>query len=247
VDDVPSPVSITSAAGVTIADAGGHYVATDVEAALQELGANTGAGIVGTLDAGGNFVSTNVEATLAEIVDDLAATTSGNGAAKVGIEDSAGDFTATTVEGALAELKVDGGETIVVASNYTATDSFLSPFSTSLPVSGGRYHAVKGVIIWDHTGGDIDMKFNIVSSITFDSVGYLHAQGVALSNHFAGLFEDTSSPLAFTSSIKVITVINAVLRSNSGSTFNFQVQRNSPSGVTTVYEGSWMKVTKLPN
>ena len=55
-------------------------------------------------DSGANFTATNVEDALAEIVDDLAAVTSGNGASTVGVEDSAGNLTATDVEAALAEI-----------------------------------------------------------------------------------------------------------------------------------------------
>ena len=59
-----------SAASVTIADAGGHYAATNVEAALQELGSTAtgeGASIIGIEDAGGYLTATEVEGALQEV------------------------------------------------------------------------------------------------------------------------------------------------------------------------------------
>ena len=77
-----------AAVNVTITDAGGYYVATSVEAALQEL-----------------WVT-------------LASSDTGDGAALIGVEDSAGHFAGATVEAVLAELQVNidaiGGLTAMV-------------------------------------------------------------------------------------------------------------------------------------
>lgn len=63
-----SVVAATAAASaVTVADAGAHYAATTVEAALAELGATTGAAIVGVLDTAAHFAGADVEAVLAEL------------------------------------------------------------------------------------------------------------------------------------------------------------------------------------
>jgi hypothetical protein len=75
VDDVIA-ASAPDAAGITITDAGGYYAASNVEAALQELGASTGAGIIGIADGGGYFSSTDVEGALAELYQDIGATRS---------------------------------------------------------------------------------------------------------------------------------------------------------------------------
>lgn len=71
VDDIEVP-SGSTAAETTIADAGGYFTATNVEAALQELGDTTGASIIGIADAGGNFTATNVEDALAEFASEVA-------------------------------------------------------------------------------------------------------------------------------------------------------------------------------
>ncbi len=65
------------ATGITIADAGGYYVATTVEAALQE------------------------------VFTILASSSNGDGASLIGVEDPAADFTATDVEGVLTELQAN--------------------------------------------------------------------------------------------------------------------------------------------
>lgn len=55
------------------------------------------------------------------IIDDLAATTSGKGASCIGIYDAAGNFTATNVEDALAEVYTDHADALVM-SNVFAVD-----------------------------------------------------------------------------------------------------------------------------
>jgi hypothetical protein len=116
---------------VGIQDVGNHYTATQVEGALQEVGAslatkpnfailashlaNEGANLIGVqaFRFGPTFTSTTVEGILEELNDhiglrvittDLAGTDPGQGASTVGIQDVGGFFTGTTVEDALAEL-----------------------------------------------------------------------------------------------------------------------------------------------
>ena len=116
---------------VSIADAGGFYAALNVEAALQELAATTGAAIIGVEDAAANFDGADVEAVLAEIVANLASIANAKGAALVGVEDVAANFTAATVEAVLAEIVANlasianaKGASLVgvedVAANFTA-------------------------------------------------------------------------------------------------------------------------------
>ncbi len=57
----------TTASAVSITDAGAYYAATNVEDALQEIGAVTGAAVVGIQDGGGYFTGTDVEAALQEL------------------------------------------------------------------------------------------------------------------------------------------------------------------------------------
>jgi len=80
-------------------------------------------------DAGGYYISTNVEGALQEIWTRLADTANGEGASFIGIEDTAGNFVATTVEDALAEVYVDtvsvsGAQVITGQKEFT---SFLEP------------------------------------------------------------------------------------------------------------------------
>lgn len=62
--------STAAASAVTLADAGGFYAATTVEAAFAELAstsANEGASIIGVEDSAANYTATDVEGVLAEI------------------------------------------------------------------------------------------------------------------------------------------------------------------------------------
>jgi len=77
------PSVATNAVDVAIADAGAHYTGIEVEAALQEVGAEftrigstangEGASIVGIEDAGAYFTGTDVEAATQELGADIAA------------------------------------------------------------------------------------------------------------------------------------------------------------------------------
>jgi len=80
----------STAAAISITDAGGYYTGTNVEAALQEAAQ---AGTTQITDAGGYYTGTNVEAALQEAAQ--AGTTQ--------ITDAGGYYTATDVEGALQE------------------------------------------------------------------------------------------------------------------------------------------------
>jgi hypothetical protein len=60
-------VSTIAGTGVTIADAGGYYTGTTAEGCLQELGATTGAAVIGIADSGAYFTATDVEGALQEI------------------------------------------------------------------------------------------------------------------------------------------------------------------------------------
>jgi hypothetical protein len=80
----------STAAAISITDAGGYYTGTNVEAALQEAAQ---AGTTQITDAGGYYTGTNVEAALQEAAQ----------AGTIQITDAGGYYTATDVEGALQE------------------------------------------------------------------------------------------------------------------------------------------------
>lgn len=78
------------------------------------LAASTGAAGIGIADAGGHYASTNVENALQEIWSDLAQTNAAAGAKSIGIQDAGGYTSATTVEAALAEIHANlTGDAIV--------------------------------------------------------------------------------------------------------------------------------------
>ena len=123
-------VVATTIAGsaVTIADAGTYFTGTTAEGVLQELGATTGAGVIGLLDTAGNVAATNVEDAIAEVYTDsaaataaLAATSNGNGAALIGVEDAATNFTATNVEAVLAEIQANVVAVTATKGSFTGT------------------------------------------------------------------------------------------------------------------------------
>ena len=63
----------------------------------------------------------NIKASFLKVnnmIDDLAATTSGKGASCVGILDTADNFTATTVEGALAEVYTDHAAALAISTAF---------------------------------------------------------------------------------------------------------------------------------
>lgn len=137
-DDVACPPAQTAAA-VTITDAGGYYASSTVEAALQELGASTGAGIIGIADGGGYYSGTDVESALQA----LGGT---GGAAIIGIADAGGYFTATDVEGALQEM-------------WTSTDgSFTATYNGFASATGGWH--------WQRTGHLVTMTNDASLSAT---------------------------------------------------------------------------------
>lgn len=131
------------AVDVPITDAGGYFTATDVEGALQELGAAGGGGTddqtaveVPITDAGGFYTGTEVEAALQEVGADaadlrtLSGTTDG--------DTNLGTFTGTTiadnetVKGALQDLEdaIDGGD--------LTDDQTISQTTDQLSISGGN-------------------------------------------------------------------------------------------------------------
>ena len=164
VDDV-AVASSPGASQVSITDSGGYYVASNVEAALQELGASTGAAIIGIADGGGYYSATDVEGAL----QSLGAST---GAGIVGINDSGGYFASTDVEGALQELGQPAGSSSVQllmkrsstgrSNNTESNDPHLASFS----VAENTCYAIEGYLGWEHTGGDLKFSFAYTISPT---------------------------------------------------------------------------------
>ena len=97
----------TTATLVSIADAGGYYTSTTVEAALQEAYVDWVAGDAAVTAAFGAADTT--------IVSNLASNANALGASLVGVEDAAGNWTATDVEATLVEMQAEidaGGGTL---------------------------------------------------------------------------------------------------------------------------------------
>lgn len=137
--------AVGAAADVSIADAGGYYTGTTVEAALQEAAVDTAA------------VQTNLTAHLNDASD-------AHDASAISILDTAARYTATDVEAALAEVKAvadaavkavavedEGVEILATASRFdfvgagvTATDAgsgqatITIPGGSSTPSTGSR-------------------------------------------------------------------------------------------------------------
>ncbi len=171
------------AALVGIQDTGGYYTGTNVELALQEIGAKdagevtlaqlaattipSGASLSGVNDAGSYYTGTTLETVTQEIGASLAlkavssvlaSTSSGQGASLVGVNDTGGLLTATNVETALQEI----------AANITAgwpsselqyAQSLLGKTLTSYIVGAG-VDTVAGAInsstiVYDSTGATI--------------------------------------------------------------------------------------------
>lgn len=114
------------AENVAVADTGGNFTGTDVEAVLAELAAsqvsNVAAADVSVADAGGNFTATDVEAALTELAQAIDATT----ASDIAITDTAGNFTATDVEAALAELA--SSDSVGVTGPASSVDENIAVF-----------------------------------------------------------------------------------------------------------------------
>ena len=226
----------TTAALTTLADAGGNYTATTVEAAFSELAGTAngeGASIIGVEDSAGNFAGADVEAVLAEIIADYAATTNGNGASKIGVEDSGTNFTATDVEAVLAEIASDyaklteATETVTTTNVITAAESgttfFLNAaggFTSTLPApaAGLRYTfivktAPTTAYIVTTNSGD-----NILYGTTLDIVGEL----------VYGSAQDTVNFVASTS-----VVGDRLEVFSDGTNWYYEAKSGADGGITT--------------
>jgi hypothetical protein len=110
------------ASAISVADAGGNYAATDVEAALAEvmdaLQAHEAdatdahdASAISIVDSGNNYSATEVESALAEVYDALethiADSSDAHDASAISIVDSGGYISGTDVEAAIQEMAAD--------------------------------------------------------------------------------------------------------------------------------------------
>lgn len=75
--------------------------------AASVVASTAAATAVTVADAGGYYVSTTVEAALQEVFTKLADTANGEGASLIGVEDSAANWAATDVEAVLAEMQTE--------------------------------------------------------------------------------------------------------------------------------------------
>ena len=121
----------STAAAISIADAGGYYTGTNVEAALQEAAQ---AGTTQITDAGGYYTATDVEGALQEAAQ--AGTTQ--------ITDAGGYYTATDVEGALQEagLAQSTAYTFRTISVAGQTDVVADAVADTLTLAAGTNIAI---------------------------------------------------------------------------------------------------------
>lgn len=246
VDDVFAPAS-GAASSTSITDAGGYYAASNVEAALQELGASTGAAIIGVADAGGNFTATDVEAALAEIVDDLASTSNGNGASKVAIEDAGTLYDATTVEAALAEV-ARRNMTEISGGAFWNSDTTLSNATSTIPLEGSTLYAVSGVI-WGYENGG-GLKWALTPSLNPVDSGYLYwrayDQTGVTNEGISANIQTIKSLTAMTNGDEFVLRFEGRFNSNaSGGTIVMQgAQVSSSANSTHIRPGSYITVKK---
>lgn len=167
------------ASAISIVDAGGYFTGTDVEAALQELGAGGGGG-GGATDAAdvtftpaGTIAATDVQAAVEEVAADAAAdlsahetdATDAHDASAISVVDSGGYFTSSDVEGALQELGAAGGggggsdwTTVTKSADESVTSSTAMQNDDELffsTVAGGIYYIEAFVIYTASNGGHI--------------------------------------------------------------------------------------------
>ena len=141
VDDVEAPLANPAASLVPITDTGGYYVAANVEAALQELGAATGAGIIGVADGAGNLSANDVEAAIAEMFTVFLqnpATLTNYKLTSNSVSSSSGTLTLDLSTGNVFECTLSENITSIVIQN---------------PATSGTYHEFTIKFTQDATGG----------------------------------------------------------------------------------------------
>lgn len=172
---------------IDIADSGGNYTATTVEAALAELASiatGEGASIIGLEDSGTNYAAANVEDAFTE----LASTSNAEGASIIGVEDSAGNLTATDVEAAIAEIfasLLDPAKVLVFggtaqslsgagAVNITASITHITSTGTDALTLTDGAEGQRKYIVMISDSGDATLTPDSLgngTTITFDDVG----------------------------------------------------------------------------
>lgn len=255
IDDVEAPTATAAAAAVSIVDAGGYYVATDVEAALQELGAATGAGIIGITDGAGNLSATDVEAALAEIFSKYAGTTSGVGASLIGIEDTAGSYAGTDVEAALAELTALGtGPTKIRTSTLSRTNSTTpvdDGFLDDWTLQAAEDYAISGFLKVDTvTSPGIDFRCVFQTSDAFQRsfINYanISQNGTVTGNHPSNAVTETVIDVPSAETVGVVMTGSLRTHASNVATVDFQWAQGTSSGTATrLYAGSWINFRKI--
>lgn len=147
----PAAVNPT-ASSISITDAGTYFTGTDVEAALQELGAAIAAPAaadVTIVDAGTYFTGTDVEAALQEIGADLAALASSAGRHAIPIMAAAMTPSATGGCAALATIASAANQPDITTLDFDATTQEYAQFAVPMPKSWNE-GTVTFKPIWSH-------------------------------------------------------------------------------------------------
>jgi hypothetical protein len=219
IDNVETPIGNTTAAAISIADTGGYYAATDVEAALQELGGTGGAGIIGVQDAGGYFAGSDAEAVLQEVGLELlrAGGFKGrNSTASKTSDDTLADDSILynwTIEGSKV-YAVNG-----VLRYFQNAGDFKFRFTTSLGLVSSFIQ-----YSWEDETGNTgsDIKTSITTTNTIDTAA--DGENVVLLIN-AGFVVDTVAD-----------------------TMDFQwAQANVSANSTNLVAGSWIEIVKAPS
>jgi len=192
-----------------------------------------------------------VVATL-DLAGNLASAVNGAGASLVWIEDLANQFTATNVETALAELKSNAVSKIKTADKSLTTTAVTENddhlFGWAL-AADTRYK-IEGLLEYTQNIGDIRFQFGVDQALQSSVVEYRSVDNAGternlMNDPITGLISITT----FADGQNAVIRISGVIRSNSGaaSVLDFLwSQNNSHANATTMMEGSWITVTKLP-
>lgn len=237
----------------------------------QTFDITTNAGIIPIADAGGNFVATNVEDALAELANaappasttitsadgsiDVAAVAGGYDisvdASDIPISDTGGNFNATNVEGALAELTNDRSATFSdsgtqsIAGTADVTVGLNTSGSSTLPAGALSLNTGTGVITVMTPGNGLRVQITARSRVNGGgSGGYavrrlIRINGAAVTtNETGGLNEvpHNQNTVEFTS--RTITL-------NTGDKIDFTHRNYSVNGIALVTSIALLTVRQI--
>ncbi len=240
VDDVQCPLS-GDASTVTITDSGGYYVATNVEAALQELGSSSGAGIIGLLDASGNYAADDVEGALAEIFTEFGSTGSGKGAALIGTDSSTKHVIGNDVQDAL-EKQVRRNEVATITGDaiYNNTTT-LTTLATGISLQADTVYGFRGVVWATQNVGGLKLQVNCTQAPS--GSGFIHYrakdQTAAATEGVVSGLQSIISITTMTNSDEFVVYLDGYFTSNAstGGSLDLRAAQVAGSANSTIVRG----------